>query len=103
MQIHRYGYGIRGFGRFSDYGLRFLVMVSERAQYRYRAVGFWERYGLEATMEAFGIKRRTLYDWRDELRKGSGNREALNEKSRAPGKRRKRLWPRELIEEIGRL
>ena len=36
MQIHRYGYGIRGFGRLSDYGLRFLAMVSEKAQDRYR-------------------------------------------------------------------
>ena len=40
-----------------DYGLRFMVMVSEKAQYRYRALWFWEKYGLEATTEAFKVKR----------------------------------------------
>ena len=103
MQIHRYGYGIRGFGRFRDYGLRFLDMVSQKAQYRYRVLRFWEKHGLEPTMEAFEVKRRTLYHWRNKLRRGGGNLEALNENSRAPRKRRKRLWPKELIEEIGRL
>ena len=49
MQIHRYRYGIREFSGFSDYGLRFLAMVSEKAQPRYRALLFWENYGLEAT------------------------------------------------------
>ena len=37
------------FSGFSDYGLRFLAMVSEKAQPRYRALLFWEKYGLEAT------------------------------------------------------
>ena len=103
MQIHRYGYGIRGFGRFSDYGLRFLAMVSEKAQDRYRALQFWERYGLEATIEAFKVKRRTLYNWRKQLREGNEDIESLNEKSRAPRKRRKRLWAKEVYEEIRRL
>lgn len=54
-------------------------------------------------MEAFEIKRRTLYQWRKQLREGNHNLESLNEKSRAPRKRRKRLWPKEVIEEIRRL
>ena len=32
-----------------------------------------------------------------------GDLEALNEKSRAPRLKRKRLWPKEVIEEIRRL
>ena len=103
MQIHRYGYGIGGFGRFSDYGLRFLVMVSEKAQDRYRALQFWEKYGLEATKEAFKVKRRTLYNWRKQLREGNEDIGSRNEKSRAPRKRRKRLWAKEVYEEIRRL
>src|SRR5262245_25518026 len=78
-------------------------MVSEKAQYRYRVVRFWEKYGLEATVEAFGIKRRTLYDWRMRLREGAEDPEALNDKSKAPRVRRKRLWPKEILEEIRRL
>ena len=103
MQIHRYGYGIRGFGRFSDYGLRFLAMVSDKAQYRYEVLRFWEKYGLAPTLEAFKVKRRTLYHWRRQLRMEGGDLEALNEKSRAPCLKRKRLWPKEVTEEIRRL
>ncbi len=103
MQIQRYGYGIRGFGRLSEYGLRYLAMLSEKAQYRHRVLRFWEKYGREATMEAFKVKRRTLYQWRKQLTEGGGNPEALNEKSRAPRVRRKRLWSKEIGEEIRRL
>jgi hypothetical protein len=103
VQIHRYGYGIRGFGRFSDYGLRFLAMVSEKAQYRYGVLRFWEKYGLAPTLAAFEIKRRTVYHWRAQLRTGGEDLEALNEKSKAPLRRRKRLWPKEVTEEIRRL
>ena len=103
MQIQRYGYGIRGFARLSDYGLRFLAMVSEKAQYRYGVLRFWEKYGLDATIEAFKIKRRTLYHWQRQLRTAGEDPEALNEKSRAPRIRRKRLWPKEILEEIRRL
>jgi len=59
-------------------------MVSEKAQQRYRALLFWEKYGLEATIEAFKVKRRTLYHWRKQLREGNKDIESLNEKSRAP-------------------
>jgi len=103
VQIHRYGYGIRGFGRLSDYGLWFGVMVSDKAQLRYRALQFWENYGLEATLEAFKIKRRTLYHWRGHYRKSGGNPASLNDQSRAPRKRPKRLWPKDILAEIGRL
>ena len=78
-------------------------MVSEKAQYRYRALGFWEKYGLEATMEAFKVKRRTLYHWRKQFREGGESPEALNDKSKAPRTRRKRRWPKEVLAEIRRL
>ena len=42
---------------------------------------FWEKYGLEATMEAFKVKRRTLYNWRKQLSEGNEDIESLNEKS----------------------
>ena len=54
-------------------------------------------------MEAFEIKRRTLYHWRKKLNDANCDLESLNERSRAPRKRRKRLWPKEIIEEIRRL
>jgi hypothetical protein len=71
--------------------------------YRYEVLRFWEKYGLAPTLEAFKVKRRTLYHWRHQLRMDGGDLEALNEKSRAPRLKRKRLWPKEVIEEIRRL
>jgi hypothetical protein len=82
VQIYRYGYGIGGFGRFSDYGLRFLVMVSEKAQDRHRALMFWDKYGL--TMEAFKVKLQTLYHWRKQLRERNDDLQSLTGKSTAP-------------------
>ena len=76
---HRYGYGIKGFGRFSDYGLRFMVMVSEKAQYRYKVLRVGRDTDWLRTLEAFKLKRRTLYHWRRQLRMDGGDLEALNE------------------------
>jgi hypothetical protein len=36
-------------------------MVSEKAQYRYGVVRFWEKYGTEAAIEAFKVKRRARF------------------------------------------
>ena len=68
MQIHRYGYGIRGFGRLSNYGLRFMVMVSDKAQYGCEVLRFSEKYGLAPILEVFNVKPHTLYHWRRQLR-----------------------------------
>ena len=51
-------------------------------------------------MEAFKVKRRTLYQWRNKLREGGGDPQALNDQSKAPRKRRQRLWPQEIVGEI---
>ncbi len=59
--------------------------------------------GLEATEEAFGVKRRTLYYWRGQLMKGGGKLEALNEESKAPHRRRSRSWPQLVLGQIGRI
>jgi transposase-like protein len=64
-------------------------MVSEKAQHRYRTLQFWEKYGLEATIEAFKVKRRTLYNWRKQLREGNEDIGSLNEKSQGAAKETK--------------
>ena len=55
MQIQRYGYGIIGLAGSLFYGLRFLVMVGEKAPDRYRALQFWEK-----SLEAHGVYHRIL-------------------------------------------
>lgn len=64
---------------------------------------FWEKRGLEATLDAFPRKRSTLYSWKQQWEKGGKKIEALNEKSRSPQTKRKRLRPHEIIQEIKRL
>lgn len=103
MQIHNYSCRIRGFLRLADYAVRWEDMVSEKGKHKARVLSFWAKHGLEATEEAFGIRRRTLYYWRSQLMKGGGKLEALNEGSKAPHRRRKRSWPQVVTSEIRRL
>ena len=103
MQIHRISYGVRGAGRLADYAIRFTRMVTEHAQDKARILTFWHTHGLTATVEAFRVKRRTLYRWQALLKQGGGQLEALNERSRSPRHTRKRLWPEDVIKEIRRL
>jgi transposase InsO family protein len=78
-------------------------MVSEKAKERTRVLAFWERHGLEATMEAFQVSRRTIFRWREKLKEGGGKFESLNEQSRQPKHLRKREWPEGIKTEIKRL
>ena len=78
-------------------------MITTKARRKFDALIFWEKHGLEATMDAFGVKRRTLFLWKKKLRAGRGKPEALCEQSRAPQHRRIRAWSTELLEEIRRL
>lgn len=65
-------------------------MISDKAKERVRILAFWERYGTEATTEAFGVSKRTLERWQKALTEGQGKLEALNLKSTAPKRRRSR-------------
>lgn len=70
MQIHRLSYHVRGFVRLADYAVRWTRMVTEQAKHKLKVLVFWQKYGLEATIAVFGIKERTLYDWKAKLKKG---------------------------------
>lgn len=95
--------GIRGFQTLYRDALRYRYMITEQALKKARILAFWEKHGIAVTMEAFGVKRRTLFDWKRRFTAGGKKPEALNERSRAPRKRRKRLWPADIIAEVKRL
>ena len=103
MHIIRTWYGVRGSGQLTAYALRWGSMLTETAQRRVRILAFWAKHGTEATTEAFGISRSTLYGWQATVKKGNGVLEVLNPHSRAPQHRRHRLWPAPVITEIRRL
>jgi len=83
--------------------LRYRYMVTQKALRKAKILAFAEKYGLETTLEAFEVKRRTFFDWKRRWVAGGKIPEALNAKSRAPRVKRKRLWPDEVIAEIKRL
>ena len=62
----------------------------EEAEKRLRILIFWEKHGEEATKEAFGVPRRTLYRWQESLRKAQGKLNGLDKKSTAPKRKRTR-------------
>ena len=99
MQIHHIGYGIRGFYKLAKLG-QFWDMIPKEAQYRLKVLRFWKKYGLEATREAFGVSRRTLYRWQAKLRAARGDPTALQPKKPIPRRKRQSHWPEEVIDHI---
>ena len=103
MRIFSINRGVKGSRTAQEYAIRFAYMITEEAKERARILTFWKKYGLQATEEAYGVKRRTLFNWQKKLKGGGGRLESLNNDSRAPQKRRKRLWHPLIIEELKRL
>jgi transposase InsO family protein len=77
-------------------------MISSSAEQRLKVLQFWERHGLSATQEAFGVSRRTLFAWQAQLRRGKGKPHTLAPGSTRPRQLRKRQWPAAVVQEIRR-
>jgi len=95
--------GTKGWITLYNRVLRFRYMITEEAKRKTKILAFWEKYGTETTEEAFGIKRRTLFNWQKRLKEGDGKLESLNPRLKAPKRRRKRIWDERTIEEVKRL
>ncbi|HEY7535409.1 MAG TPA: integrase core domain-containing protein [Thermodesulfobacteriota bacterium] len=63
--------------------------ITDKAKSRVRLLDFFERYGLKATEEAFGVKKSSIYRWGKLLGDNGGRIEVLCDRSRAPRRRRK--------------
>jgi len=100
--IFKYKYQ-RGFGRLYNYGYKHSCMITREAKKRYQIMSFWKKYGLEATKEAYKVKRSTLYYWQKIYRDNQEKIEALVPKGTAPIKKRKRYAEPKIIREITRL
>lgn len=92
--------GTKGFITAWNDMIRCRYMITEQAKKRVRILAFWEKHGSEATTEAFGISRRTLFRWQKALRTQQGKLEALNPQSKTPHKKRKRIVSSELTNRI---
>jgi len=103
MQIHRIFYHVKGFARLVDSAIRWAYMLTDKAKHKLKVIVFWQKHGLKATLDAFGVKERTLYIWKAKLKKGKGMAESLNEKSKRPNSVRQREWPQKIKNEIIRI
>jgi len=103
MRIFNKFKGTKGFISTWERVIRFRYMITEQAKERCRVLTFWKKHGTEATDEAFGVKRRTLFLWQKNLKEGGGKLEALNSKKKTPKNKRRRIWDYRLLEEIKRL
>ena len=102
MPIHRVGYRIRGFDRVAALGHRW-ENTPQDAQRRLAILRFWDTHGLDATRDAFGVSRRTLYRWKKALREADFNPAARTARSSAPQRRRQPRTDPRLGAEIRRL
>src|SRR3989338_1228566 len=101
--IHCKYAGIKGFITVYNDALRYRYMITEKAKLKAKVLVFWEKHGLRATVDAFPHKRSNLYLWKQQWESGGKKIETLNEKSKAPQTKRKRLWSLEVIQEIKRV
>lgn len=100
MRQHCKFTGIKGFLTLYNDGLRYRYMITPKALRKQKILIFWEKHGLEATMDAFSVKRSTLFSWKKRFMEGGSRPESLNEKKRIPKTRRKREWPFEIRQKI---
>ncbi|MBI4652984.1 transposase [Candidatus Kuenenbacteria bacterium] len=101
--IHCKYTGVKGFLRLHNYALKWAYMITKKAKCKIKVLSFWEKHGLEATLDAFPVKRSTFFLWKKKLKESSGKLEALNEERRTPRTKRKRIWPCKIRDKIKNL
>jgi len=103
MKIHCKYTGIKGFLTVYNCAVRYRYMITEIAKRRHKILIHWEKHGLSSTIDAFGVLKRTLHNWKRALKDGGGKIESLNPKSKRPKTTRKRSWDYRILEEMKRL
>jgi len=73
---------------------------SEVARFRLEVINFYDKHGLSATIDAYGVSRATIFRWKKSLKSSGGKLESLIPKSKAPKRRRKMTTPPEIIDFI---
>jgi len=103
MQVLRINYGLEGSVSVYNDALKWSRMLTDKAKYKVKVLVFWEKHGLEATIDAFPHKRSALFEWKKTLKENNGRLESLNEKSRCPKNKRKPDWNLEAVQFIEKL
>lgn len=105
MQLgFKYGH-CKGFNKLYNYGLKHYpnYMITKEAEKRVKILKFWKKYGLQATIDAYGAKKSTLYLWQKIYKENDYKLISLNPKSQARVVNNKRQINPTILKEIKRL
>jgi putative transposase len=91
MRIFNINKGVKGSKTMYNHSIRMKYMIKEEAKRKAKILTFWSKHGLAPTMEAFDIKRSTLFLWKKKMKESGNNLISLNNKSRAPINKRRRV------------
>ncbi|MBC7238594.1 MAG: transposase, partial [Chloroflexi bacterium] len=86
-----------------DYIKKIDFSKNEVAKFRLEVINFYNKYGLAATIDAYGVSRATIFRWKKKLKDSKGDISSLIPKSKAPKNKRKMETPPEVIEFISRI
>ena len=75
-------------------------LVDDTAERRWKMLVFWEKHGIQATIDAYGVSKRTLYLWKRKLKQWAWKLFSLSNKSTTPRKKRMREWDYRIREKI---
>jgi transposase-like protein len=101
-QIYVNGF-FKGFNKLNTYSLLKDHPKRQVIEKRLKIIAFFERFGSEATKEAFNVSRSTVYLWKRKLSVANGRLTALAPLSKAPINRRQRkINPRAGLEKLDR-
>ena len=96
--------GTKGFLTLYESTLRWMHMRNkEEVKRRAKALSFWQKHGLLATMDAFNVSGRTLYRWKKALKDADNKLMGLDPKSKAPKTKRKRVFNQEYLDKVIKL
>ncbi len=105
MQLgFKYGH-CKGFSRLYNYGLRHYpnYMITKEAEKRLKILLFWKKYGLKATIDAYGAKQSTLYLWNKKYKESGCKIVSLNPGSQSRINNNKRKIHPLILKELKRL
>ncbi len=104
VRSHFIGRYIKGYGMYMKFKKIYTTTHNNHiVQKRLQAITFFEKHGLEATMDAFNISKSTIYLWRKKLRDARYNEMALIPKSTRPKHTRKMIVDRRILRFIKEL
>ena len=91
-QIYVESYYRNGYSHFMEY-IDSILNHPKRGsiEKRLKIIGFFDHFGAQATREAFGKGRSTIYLWKQKLKKAGGKLSALAPGNKAPVHKRRRV------------